>query len=157
MDDLEAAKSAAIVRTGLESRAQWRTKGTCPFGLAWRSDASEAIQTWGFSPPYLPVGKTIDVAIDGDDPHQPMMFSFPGSMPPQAWDLAKRGDLQRPSGYSHVSNITLTLPFDIQPSPALIHLSEACSPQLSLDQGHRYALSLVLSGRADNVTLTLGS
>ena len=36
VDDEEAVRSNGIQRTGLYERSLWRTKGTCPFGIAWR-------------------------------------------------------------------------------------------------------------------------
>ncbi len=99
----EEVTSPAILRTRLHERSRWRSRPTCPFGFAWReSDASRrsGIACWMFEPPYLPAGKQIEVATDGDDPAQPMLFTFPGSTPPTSWPADRRGALQHTAGFA---------------------------------------------------------
>jgi hypothetical protein len=140
------ALTPAIVRTGLEPRSRWRTAGTCPFGIAWRGGAKGLIETWDFAPPYLPHGVTIDVACDGDDPRQPMMFTFPGSQAPRNWVDTKRGQLQTKAGFDVISKVTLTLPESVSPSTALHCLVQSCQPQLEVTTGVEYGLELAFSG-----------
>jgi Glyoxalase-like domain len=150
--DRDEALSPAILRTGLVARSRWKTAGTCPFGIAWRGSDDDAIATWDFAPPYLPEGVTIDVAIDGDDPRQPMMFTFPGSSPPSNWDEARKGGLQRAAGFRIVSHVTLTLPSAIAPSPALQAIALQCSAQLTLKSGENFTLEMTFEG--DDKSLT---
>ncbi len=146
VDPIEAL-SAPIARTGLEPRSRWKTAGTCPFGIAWRDNGKSTIETWDFAPPYLPFGVTIDVASDGDDPRQPMMFSFPGTKAPSTWEPVRKGVLQQEAGFQTISQVTLTLPFDVKPSSALKQIAARCDPPLFIQQGAKYGLGLVLAGR----------
>lgn len=155
IDPIEAL-SEPILRTGLESRSRWKTAGTCPFGIAWRDDNEKVIKTWEFAPPYLPVGVTIDVAIDGDDPRQPMMFTFPGSKAPVSGDPARKSALQHAAGFETVSKLILTLPFGIEPSASLNHIAQKCSPQLVTQHGANYGLDFVLTGRHGDTVCRLG-
>jgi Glyoxalase-like domain len=154
--DRDEALSSAILRTGLEARSRWKTAGTCPFGIAWRGGDDDAIATWDFAPPYLPKGVTIDVAIDGDDPRQPMMFTFPGSSAPSSWDEARKGGLQHAAGFRIVSHVTLTLPFDVAPSAALTLISSRSSPSLFVQKGAKFRLDLVFKGEKNSLNCQLG-
>lgn len=119
---VEDARSEKIARTKLFERSRWRADGTNPFGIAWRGspDAAEpSISTWKFCPPYLPDAIGIEVAVDSDDPRQPMMFKSPGSMPPADWPIEKKGTLQQAGGWGQVLGIELFLPRSATPSPAL--------------------------------------
>jgi hypothetical protein len=156
MTDPTQALSAPIVRTGLEPRSRWKTAGTCPFGIAWRGDGGEDIETWAFSPPYLPTGVTIDVATDGDDPRQPMMFTFPGSKPPVSWELARRGRLQHGAGFATIDQIALTLPTSLEPSQTLAQIARTCAPDFQLQRGAKYELEFTFSGQGGRASCRLG-
>jgi len=122
------ATSDLIVRTGLYDRSQWRTRETSPFGLAWRESAANPpidIAKWSFKPPYLPPGMSIDVAIESDDPRQPMMFKSPGSVPPAKWPIDKRGVLQKPAGFGEVLSVVLHWPKHAPPTPGLTAFAAA--------------------------------
>ena len=126
--DIAALQSDAMARTGLYERSQWRTTGTNPFGIAWRTTADAAPftpATWAFRPPYLPAGTSIDVGVDGDDPRQPMMFRSPGATAPLHWPAEKRHDLQRPAGLGRILALRLELPQAIAPSPTLTAMARA--------------------------------
>lgn len=150
VDPLEAL-SPPIVRTGLEPRSRWKTAGTCPFGIAWRGGDDSAIETWAFAPPYLPEGVTIDVATDGDDPRQPMMFTFPGSKAPLSWDSERKGELQNRAGFQTIDRIALTLPKYTPITPSLRTLLRLCSPTFSVHCGSGFRLQLNLNGTTKKV------
>jgi hypothetical protein len=151
-DPIEAA-SAAITRTGLLARSQWRTDGTCPFGIAWRG-GGEAIPTWSFEPPYLPAGVSIPVAIDGDDPYQPMMFTFPGTVPPVDWVPERHGGFQHTGGFTVIEGLDLCVMDSVAPSPALLALAADMKPPLKLRMGSQYSFHLTL-GRLDGTSVEL--
>ena len=157
VDDPDAALSPMIRRTGLYERSLRQTTEVCPFGIAWRPSpfgAEPAIQTWAFSPPYLPCGMTIAVAEDSDDFRQPMIFRSPGSAPPIEWPHEKRGDLQRGRGLGAVREIVLTMPDSIAPCAALNVIAAECQPSLTLKQGSAWHLQMQierLDGRPDLV------
>ena len=145
VNDSDAARSDAIKRTGLYERSLWRTNGTCPFGIAWRrspADPASTIPTWAFTPPYLPRGMSIPVAIDSDDPRQPMIFASPGSTFPLEWPIEKRGSLQHTAGLGAVTEITLTMPADALPGNALTTLALSEAPLVRIDGPGPYRLRL---------------
>ncbi len=145
VNDEEAVRSNRIQRTGLYERSLWRTKGTCPFGIAWRKcegQPASALPTWEFTPPYLPKGMSIRVATDSDDPRQPMMFEAPASPPPVEWPIEKRGNLQHSIGLGAVTEIRLTMPTDAAPSSALKSIALSDHPQVHIEPIGAYGLHL---------------
>ena len=130
VSNVDDIRSDAIARTRLHERSQWRTEGTCPFGIAWRVAGSHDgfdPMTWAFSPPYLPAGHSIDVSVDSDDPRQPMMFRSPGAAPPVQWAAERRGGLQHGAGLGRVGAVRMALPGAVAPSPTLTSLARATS------------------------------
>jgi len=147
INNAEAVKSDRIVRTGLYERSQWRTRGTSPFGLAWRQagdTAAPSMPSWAFKPPYLPAGSSIDVAIDSDDPRQPMMFQSPGGTPPDQWPAGKRGVLQQPAGLGEVVSVVLTWPAHSPPTPSLVAMADATMLDLVPSGDDTTAMMLVI-------------
>jgi len=117
VDTIADIRSEAIARTGLYQRSRCCTIGANPFGTAWRDTGDRQAfkpASWGFKPPYLPKGMTIEVACDGDDPRQPMMFKSPGNRPPA--EKRKRLQSRRDSvGYCASSSICRALFFLARP------------------------------------------
>ena len=123
-------QSDVIARTRLYERSQWRTAGTSPFGIAWRTTGDGAVfapTTWEFRPPYLPSGMSIDVCVDSDDPRQPMMFKSPGAAPPVQWPPERRRNLQRLAGLGRILATRLDIPWSIEPSPTLAAIAKRTS------------------------------
>lgn len=151
------ATSPAIRRAGLYERSAWRTQGHCPFGLAWRGASPEdaGIECWDFSPPYLPRGVAIKVAVDSDDTRQPMMFTFPGTQPPSAWPRARQGELQHAAGLGSVVGVRLTLPRDVAPSAALSAMAKQSGLQLEAGSDQHYALTLSIADQSGQNLTTL--
>lgn len=150
------ARSPAIERARLWERSQWRTLGTCPFGIAFRGNlASAGVPTWDYRPPYLPEGAAIQVAADRDDPMQPMLFSFPGGTAPSEWPAERRGRLQRGGGWGRVVDVMLRLSADVEPSAALIALAGASGLALEQGDGQAFGATMKLIGVDDSVTKTL--
>jgi hypothetical protein len=75
---------------------------------------------------------TIEVAVDSDDPMQPMLFASPGKVPPSAWPLERRGRLQRARGGGTLGPVTLRLPETCTPAPALLLAADRLSIALEL-------------------------
>lgn len=136
----EEASSPRTSRTRLLERALWRENGCCPFGVAWRGSTDPALDVWPYAPIYLPEGMTIEVAVDSDDPMQPMLFASPGKDPPSAWPLERRGQLQRARGGSTLGRVTLRLPETCNPAPAL----RLAADRLGIALEHGTAWELVL-------------
>jgi hypothetical protein len=156
VNDSNAVRSDAIQRSRFYERSLWRTNGTCPFGIAWRRFTAglvSAIPTWDFTPPYLPVGMSIPVAIDSDDPRQPMMFESPGSTPPLEWPMEKRESLQHSVGLGAVTEIRLTMPASVPQGNALKMIAQSDAPPVRIDQPGAYRLQLRIASLADNPNL----
>jgi Glyoxalase-like domain len=147
IDDADSVRSERIARTGIYERAQWKTAGTNPFGIAWRDTPSEAPfapPTWAFKPPYLPAGMHIDVAVDGDDHYQPMMFKSPGAKPPSEWPADKRGALQTPAGLGHVISVQFNAPLNFVPSGTLNAIKAASILKLGVSHDSSFKLTLTV-------------
>lgn len=151
--DPQEAASPAIVRTGLLARSKWLLDGTCPFGIAWRGGGG-AIPTWRFEPPYLPAGLSIPVATDGDDPRQPMMFTFPGTVPPTDWPLERHGKFQHAGGFTVIEGVEISTPSSVGESSALRLLSASMQPKLTLTKGPEFGLKVQIAKR-DGTSIVL--
>ena len=139
----DEARSKGIARARFYERSKWRVAATNPFGIAWRGLADALlppIPAWNYGPPYLPSGVCIEVAVDSDDPRQPMMFKSPGGAPAKDWPSEKKGGLQQVGGWGRVLGIELFLPSTVPPSPALksiaaqtiLNLQVACDDQFRM-------------------------
>ncbi len=124
--DIREATSNATTRTALFERSQWRVRKTSPIGLAWRNSAGEpssGIPTWTYKPPYLPEHMGIEVAVESDDPRQPMMFRSPGNTPPAQWPAERRGAMQEACGLGNVISVIYKYPVSAPPGPGLLTLA----------------------------------
>jgi hypothetical protein len=150
------ARSPAIARTRLWERSQWRTLGTCPFGIAFRGDLLDAgVPSWDYRPPYLPPGMGIPVATDSDDPMQPMLFVSPGREAPRDWPAERRGRLQQDAGWVEARGLTLRLTAGVAPCAALVSLAAASGLTLQPGAGPMHGLTLDLMGVDGSVARTL--
>jgi hypothetical protein len=139
------ARSPAIARTKLWERSQWQTMNTCPYGIAWRGGDQE-IEIWPFAPPYLPNGVHIPVACDSDDPHLPMMFTFPGSTAPHDCPASKRVFPPHPGGWTMIEAVELYAPEQSEESLALQSLVETMEPRLTIHVSSHYRSRVTLLG-----------
>ncbi len=120
--DQAAVSSPIISRTGLAERADWRNNGANAFGIALRGDNPAPYPTWDYTPPYLPDGVSIPVALSSDDPTQPLLFMSPGNARPDQWKDGRAGERQRAVGLTEISALELTLAHGVTPSPDLQNL-----------------------------------
>jgi hypothetical protein len=147
IDDIDSVRGDRIARTGIYERAQWQTAGTNPFGIAWRDStdtAPFAPPTWAFMPPYLPPGMHIDVAVDGDDHRQPMMFKSPGAIAPSDWPVEKRGALQRAADLGRVLCVELNTPPSFVPSDTLKAIEAGAIVKLAISESRSFGLTLTV-------------
>ena len=124
--DTEEALSSSARRLAFVERADWKLTGASPFGIAWRGEASSKprFDVWAYTPPYLPAGSSIDVAVDGDGPRHPVVFRSPGAVRPGRW-TGWENKLQRLRGFSAIESLTLHCPAEIADSTSLSVLAEA--------------------------------
>ena len=147
------ARSSLIARTRLWERSLWRKTNFSPFGIAWRGEAPR-IDTWPFAPAYLPLGVTIPVASDGDDPRQPMMFQSPGRAAPTEWPTERHGGFQHSAGWTRIHVSELMLPMGVTASPALQELASGLNFVVKATNGPLHGLRLNLE-RPDGSTQPL--
>jgi Glyoxalase-like domain len=149
------ARSPAIARTRLWERSLWRGHSTCPFGIAWRGQA-KGIETWDYTPPYLPSGMAIPVATDSLDPCLPMLFQSPGNAAPTAWPPERHGGFQHAGGWTRIAGLELSLPIGTAASPALRAITATLEPPLRVKDGAEHSLRLQLQrGDGSSRWLTL--
>ncbi len=147
IDDVDSVRSDRIARTGIYERAQWKLAGTNPFGLAWRDligTVPFTPPTWAFKPPYLPSVMQIDVAVDGDDHRQPMMFKSPGAKPPSEWPADKQGALQRGADLGRVVSVQLSTPPSFAPSDTLKAIEAASILKLWVSKSSSFGMTLTV-------------
>ncbi len=148
--DATALRSPVVAPTGLAERLRWRDTGANPFGIAVRTvpaDDPPPFATWPYRPPYLPEGMSIPVAEDSHNPKRPLVFRSPGNQRPDAWPDGRAGSRQALSGLREIIGLTLELPADVPPGPALEALAHAGLLTLAtVPAGGEPAMTLRLSG-----------
>jgi len=90
----------------------------------------------------LPDATGIEVAVDSDDPCQPMMFRSPGGMPPADWPIEKKGPLQQAGGWGKVLGIELFLPRSATPSLALRSIAARTILRLRIASDGQFQMNL---------------
>ena len=144
---VDEVRSKRIAPTRLYERSEWRANGSNPFGVSWRGAANALqppISVWRYDPPYLPPGLSIEVAVDSDDPCQPMMFKSPGGVAPIDWPAEKKGQLQHAGGWGRVLGVELFLPSTVPPSPALKSIAAQTMLNLQVASGGRFSMHLLI-------------
>ena len=158
VDDRDALRSKAVERTALFERSLWQTNGKCPFGIGLRRSQNESpfsFPSWDFRPPYLPAGMSIPVAIDSEDPIQPLIFESPGTTAPTEWPVEKRGSLQHSARLGAVTGMTLTMPPDSPPSDALITVVQSNASLFRLGTPGAYRLDLRIASLVNEPELQI--
>ena len=142
--DPAEARSPPAARLRLAERADWRTTGASPFGIALRTAPGAALPfaTWDYAAPFLPEGVTIPVALASDDPRQPLLFRSPGSQRPDHWTDGRAGARQAAAGLAEIVHLRLDLPDGIWPSAPLTRLQEVGPLSLGSAPTHRMVLTL---------------
>ena len=150
LEDVLEASSPLISPTGLSARAQM-VEGVSRVGIGLRPTSEKPeqlpVETWSYRPPYLPEHMSIPVAANSSALHEPLIFFMPWSP-----GLSYR-DRAHPNGAEAVTEITLTIPRDIDPSPELRWLgSSGC---VGIDAGEHERVTLALDGGVEGATICL--
>jgi hypothetical protein len=154
--DASEAAACALARSGLMARADWRTSGASPFGIALRcaDPAAELpFASWNYAAPFLPAGMAIPVATASDDPRQPLLFRSPGNVRPDQWTDGRAGDRQTAAGLAEITGVRFAFPDDVTPDPAFAAL--AGRGLIVLDRGAAPTMELELSRAGGNAPLRL--
>jgi len=136
--DAAELRSEAVARTGLWARSQWRSRGTCPFGVCLRGQP--AFPTWAYTVPF-PAGISVQMAQTSSRADEPLVFTFPATE-------AKQPPSVQPLGCS-ITTVELAYPVAGPPSDAvqavqavqagMVTVRDAPEPHLTLtvDEGVR--------------------
>jgi hypothetical protein len=134
--DAHEAAACVLGRCGLMARANWRTTGASPFGIALRNADPAAVPPfpcWDYAAPFLPAGMTIPVATASDDPRQPLLFRSPGNARPDQWTDGRAGARQNAAGLAEIVGVRLGFPAGVAPDPVFNTL--AAQGLIALDRG----------------------
>jgi hypothetical protein len=144
LTDPAEAKSDAIRRTHLAERCDPARVDVCPFGVclcpANGVDGPLPFETWPYTPPYLPPGMSIPVAMNAGELHEPFLFAIPFGGRPDRYPADRQQPLDHPTGLREVTGVQMTLTADLPQSPALRYLHE--SSIVEVVSGDRYRLHL---------------
>jgi hypothetical protein len=144
LTDLEEAQSDAIRHTYLAERCDPTRADVCPFGVCLRPvdgvDGPLPFETWSYTPPYLPPGMSISVAMNAGELHEPFLFAIPFGGRPDRYPAERQQPLDHPAGLREVTTVKMTLPSALPYSSALRYLYE--SGLVELVTGKRYRLHL---------------
>lgn len=151
------AQSDAIRRTHLAERCDSTRADVCPFGICLRPvDEVERplpFETWPYTPPYLPPGMSIPVAMNAGELHEPFLFAIPFGGRPDRYPAERRQPLDHPAGLREVTAVKMTLPSALPQSPALRYLHE--SGTVKIVSGDRYRLHLAFDQGAQGKVAAL--
>lgn len=136
--DRAEAQAAGIAMLRLDERADWRRRGTSPFGIAVRSDdADDALPgaTEPYAAPYLPSGITMPIAVNPAGAREPMLFGMP---PGVRWDPPA---VDHPLRHAKLHRAAFAVPGLAAGSP----LRQVALPALQVAQGAEHRLELDLA------------
>jgi hypothetical protein len=141
VDPAEAA-SEAIRRTHLRERTDPGHPAN-PFGVGMRSPDGGAdlpLETWEYTPPYLPSGVVLPVGLNSERLDEPFLFFLPWSRGP-AW-----GAPEHPNGTRAITGVSLTVPEVEGSSPELDALSKL--GVVAVERGPQPLMHIELDGGA---------
>jgi hypothetical protein len=99
---------------------------------------------------------SIYVAIDSDDPRQPMLLRSPASSPPATWSADRRGVLQDPARLGDVISVVLHWPRHAPPTPSLTAFAAATILDVVPAEDGTTSLSLFVERRSSSTPLEIG-
>lgn len=125
------AKAFAQGAEKLRKRAEWRTTGWSPIGLALHRVGPATplpIATWSVAPPWMQPGTAIDMLTPRDDTMSPSISIHPHAvsddpkLDESRRDLRAAGALDQPNGVKRVTSVRLIEPETYQPAEAVRYL-----------------------------------
>ncbi len=143
------AELAAVPRLGFAARSAWRTSGASPFGIGLHGGGLP-FPSWD----HRLMDLTIPVAVDSDDPRQPLLFLSPGKERPDQWPDGRAGRRQTDQGLAEI--MTLHLDSPVEPAPALRLLADLGLLTLGRAERHRLTLTVSRSDGGRPTRLVLG-
>ncbi|MEH2395648.1 MAG: hypothetical protein V7K21_29700 [Nostoc sp.] len=142
--DANEIQSPLVRPTGLWSRCRWQEIQACPFGISWRSTASnlqeKPFPTWNYHPAYRTPKASIAIATNSDNLSEPLIFISPATQKPQNYPLERRPPLIHKVGFKEITALQVTLLGVQNFSPEVRMLIDLGLVQFS--QGNFYQLQI---------------
>lgn len=135
-----------IARCNAPARFDWRRSGANPFGVGLRPARPGAplpFPTWNYAAPVLPADTPMPIAIDSDDPGQPVLFLMPIACRPDSWTGEGAGRRQQGAGLAEIRHVHLDHPAKHPPGPALCAMER--QGVLSLGRAEGFGMTLTFS------------
>jgi hypothetical protein len=150
--DPREASSPLCTPTGLLARWLGRHADTCPIGICTRPASGELpsppFQSWRYTPPYLPPGLHIDMALDTHDARRPLCFHLSFAQAPLHSPRIARESLVHPGGINTLASAAIAGPHAHDTLASLLpHL-----PTLHFSHAVRWTLTLQLASQPSHRT-----
>ncbi|MEH2079204.1 MAG: VOC family protein [Nostoc sp.] len=112
--DANEIQSPLVRPTGLWPRCRWQETQACPFGISFRSTASDLREmpfpTWDYHAKYRTPGASILIATNSDNLSEPLIFISPTTKKPRNLSLERRPPLVHQVGFKEITAVQVTLP-----------------------------------------------
>lgn len=121
LEDVAEASSGVGARTGLRRRAA-PGSGASHIGICLRArkpGVSLPVETWAYSPPYLPEGMSIPMGHNSSRLEEPLLFFLPEEASP------RRPEEAHPNGSRAMASVRITIPHGREASAELAWLIES--------------------------------
>ncbi|MDZ8028629.1 MAG: hypothetical protein RMX65_017880 [Nostoc sp. DedQUE01] len=157
--DINEIQSPLVRPTGLWERCHWQETQTCPFGIAFRSTASDSREipfpTWDYHAEYLPPKASIPIATNSDNLSEPLIFISPTIKKPTDYALERQIPLVHQVGFKEITALQVSLPSGQNFSPEVRTLIELGLVQFS--QGNFYQLEIEFDNAKEGNSQDFGS
>ncbi|MEH2012284.1 VOC family protein [Nostoc sp.] len=111
--DANEIQSPLVRPTGLWSRCRWQETQACPFGISFRTTASNLQEipfpTWDYHPAYRTPKASIAIATNSDNLSEPLIFISPATQKPPNYPLERRPPLVHKVGFKEITALQVTL------------------------------------------------
>ncbi|MEH2067287.1 MAG: VOC family protein [Nostoc sp.] len=150
--DTNEIQSPLVRPTGLWERCRWQETQACPFGIAFRSTASNLREipfpTWDYHAAYLQPKASIAIASNSDNLSEPLIFISPTTKKPTDYALERRLPLVHQVGLKEITALQVILPGVQNFSAEVKTLIELGLVQFS--QGNFYQLQIEFNNAKEN-------
>ncbi|WP_375475054.1 VOC family protein [uncultured Nostoc sp.] len=157
--DANEIQSPLVHPTGLWSRCRWQETQACPFGISFRSTASDLrempFSTWDYHAKYRTLGASIPIATNSDNLLEPLIFISLATQKPRNLPLERRPPLVHQVGFKEITALQVTLPGVQNFSAEVRTLIELGLVQFS--QGNFYQLEIEFDNAKEGSSQDFGS
>ncbi|MBD2681815.1 MULTISPECIES: VOC family protein [Nostoc] len=157
--NINEAQSALVRPTGLWERCRWQETEACPFGISFRSTASDSREipfpTWDYYAKYLPPQASIPIATNSDNLSEPLIFISPTTKKPTDYALERQLPLVNKIGFKEITALQVTLPSTQKFSAEVRTLIDLGLVQFS--QGDFYQLEIEFDNAKEGKSQDFGS